>query len=222
MSASPSLPRGATFRGNLLAELTRLEDSQVEGRFLVEGITFTNTSTRLALVTGRVLDVPAFVTAEELHDDLRAHLDIQTVSETSWATYPGTSVWGHWLILHHDLALLERNMAEEVPGLHYTSIVRDGENATVAVAVGLHSHQQAVPLAVQPLGIPIDLAHAVMTSLAASGRLQPDIDGPEGAPRHSSSSSRLGARARQASCSTCSRSSADTCSSRTITLACPS
>ena len=169
MSASQSLPRGATFRGNLLAELTRLEDSQVEGRFLVEGIIFTNTSTTLALVTGRDLDVPAFVTADELHDALRAHMDLRPVSETSWATYPGASVWGHWLILHHDLALLERNMAEEVPGLHYTSIVRDGENATVAVAVGLHRHEQAVPLTAQPLGVPIDLAHSVMDYLAAPG-----------------------------------------------------
>lgn len=169
MSASPSLPRGATFRGNLLAELTRLEDSQVEGCFLVGGITFTNTSTRLALVTGRVLDVPAFVTADDLHDTLRVHMELRPVSETSWATYPGTSVWGHWLMLHHDLALLEKNMAEEVPGLHYTSIVRDGEDAAVAVAVGLHRYQQVVPLTAQPLGVPIDLAHSVMESLAAPG-----------------------------------------------------
>ncbi|WP_230672479.1 hypothetical protein [Rathayibacter sp. Leaf248] len=113
--------------------------------------------------------MPAFVTADDLYDTLRVHMELRPVSETSWATYPGTSVWGHWLMLHHDLALLEKNMAEEVPGLHYTSIVRDGEDAAVAVAVGLHRYQQVVPLTAQPLGVPIDLAHSVMESLAAPG-----------------------------------------------------
>ncbi|MWV51389.1 hypothetical protein GRS96_19135 (plasmid) [Rathayibacter sp. VKM Ac-2803] len=166
MSANPPLPRGATFRGNLLAELTRLEDSQTPSHFIVDGIDFTDTATRLTLTTGDTIEVSAFVTAEQLHDTLRPHLDVQPVSEASWASYPSASVWANWLILHYDLALLERNMAEEVPNLHYRSIIRDGESATITVEVGSHRHQQMVPLTTQPLGIPIELAQQTRDSIA--------------------------------------------------------
>ena len=166
VSAVPSLPRGATFRGDLLAELTRLEDSQVEGCVLVEGITFTDDSTGLALASRRSVDVPAFISADGLYRALRPHLDLRPVSERSWSSYPDASVHGHWRILLYDLALLESNMAEEVPGLHYTSVVRDGEKATVSAAVGPHRQRLVVPLTTHPLGVPIDLAHAVMEARA--------------------------------------------------------
>ncbi|MCM6761860.1 hypothetical protein NB037_05445 [Rathayibacter sp. ZW T2_19] len=175
MSAVPALPRGAllprgaTFRGDLLAELTWLEDSQVEGCVLVEGIGFTDDSTALALASGRSVEVPAFISADQLYRALRPHLDLRPVSETSWSSYPNASVHGHWRILLYDLALLEGNMAEEVPGLHYTSVVRNGEEATVSVAVGTHRHRLVVPLTTQPQAVPIDLAHVVMEARATPG-----------------------------------------------------
>lgn len=165
MSADPQLPRGATFRGNLLAELTRLEHSQPQDHFIVDRIDFDDSSTRLT-ASGHSVEVPAFITAEQLYDALRLHADLRPVSETSWESYPAASAWGYWLILHYDLALLEQNMAEEVPGLHYSSVFRDRERATVTVEAGHLRYRHAVPLTSQPLGIPIELAQAFRETVA--------------------------------------------------------
>jgi hypothetical protein len=158
-----NLPRGATFRGNLLSRLTLVERSQPEGVFLVDGIAFGEQTTRLLTTSGHSVSMPAWSTAEEIHDAIATVTSLKPVDTECWQSFPpNMTTWAAWLTLHYDLASVERDLDLIVPGLHLREIRREGEFARIATQCGQECFQHEVPLTEQPLAIPVDLAFDVL------------------------------------------------------------
>lgn len=157
-----NLPRGTTFRGNLLSRLTLVERSQPEGVAIVEGIEFAEDSTTLLTTSGHRIGVPAWATSEEIHAALAAVMTLAPLDTNCWQSFPSDMTpWAIWLTLHYDLASLEGHLDDNVPGLHLVEVHRDGELARIATGIGDERFRHEVPLTEQPLAIPVDLAFEV-------------------------------------------------------------
>ncbi|UKF24790.1 MULTISPECIES: hypothetical protein [Clavibacter] len=157
-----NLPRGATFRGNLLSRLTLVERSQPEGVAIVEGVEFAEDSTTLITTSGHRIRVPAWSTSEEIHEALAAVMLLAPLDTDCWQSFPyDMTPWAIWLTLHYDLASLEGHLDDNVPGLHLVAVQRDGELARIVTGLGDERFRHGVPLTEQPLAIPVDLAFEV-------------------------------------------------------------
>jgi hypothetical protein len=158
-----NLPRGATFRGNLLSRLTLVERSQPEGVAIVEGVEFAVDSTTLLTTSGHRLHVSAWATSERIHEAIAAVTPIAPLDRDCWQSFPyDMTPWAIWLTLHYDLASVERHLDINVPGLHLVEVHRDGELARIVTGIGDERFRHEVPLTEQPLAIPVDLAFEVM------------------------------------------------------------
>jgi hypothetical protein len=161
-----NLPRGATFRGNLLSRLTLVERSQPEGVGIVDGIVFGDAGTTLITATGREVVVPAWASAHRIHELIDAVLPLAPVDPGCWVSFPAEMTpWAIWLTLHYDLASLERHLDDNVPGLHLREIRRHGATARVVTELGDERFPHEVPLTEQPLGVPVELAFEVIRRL---------------------------------------------------------
>jgi hypothetical protein len=158
-----NLPRGATFRGNLLSRLTLVERSQPEGVAIVEGVEFAEDSTTMITTTGHRIRMPGWATSEEIHEAIAAVMPLAPLDTNCWQSFPyDMTPWAIWLTLHYDLASLEGQLDDIVPGLHLREIHRLGPTARIATAVGTTKYDHTVLLTEQPLAIPVDLAFEVM------------------------------------------------------------
>jgi hypothetical protein len=158
-----NLPRGATFRGNLLSRLTLVERSQPEGVAIVEGVEFADDSTTLSTTSGHRIHVPAWATSEEIHDAIAAAMPLAPLDPDCWQSFPAEMTpWAIWLTLHYDLASLERHLDDNVPGLHLREIRRHGEIARFVTGLGDERFPHEVPLTEQPLGVAVELAFEVI------------------------------------------------------------
>ena len=158
-----NLPRGATFCGNLLSRLTLVERSQPEGVAIVEGIEFAEDSTTLITTSGHRIRMPGWATSEAIHEALAAVMPLAPLDTDCWQSFPpDMTPWAIWLTLHYDLASLEGQLDDIVPGLYLVEVHRDGELARIVTGIGDERFRHEVPLTEQPLAIPVDLAFEVM------------------------------------------------------------
>jgi hypothetical protein len=158
-----NLPRGATFRGELLSRLTLVERSQPEGVGIVDGIVFGEAETTLITTTGPEVVVPAWAGPHRIHELIAAVLPLAPVDPDCWVSFPAEMTpWAIWLTLHYDLASLERHLDDSVPGLHLRGIHRHGEFARIVTGLGDERFPHEVPLTEQPLGVPVELAFEVI------------------------------------------------------------
>jgi hypothetical protein len=157
------LPRGATFRGDLLSRLTLVERSQPEGVTIVDGIVFGEAETTLITTPGHEVVVPAGASAHRIHELIAAVLPLAPLDPDCWVSFPAEMTpWAIWLTLHYDLASLERHLDDDVPGLHLREIHRQGEIARIVTGLGDERFPHEVPLTEQPLGVPVELAFEVI------------------------------------------------------------
>ena len=157
-----NLPRGATFRGNLLSQLTLVERSQPEGVTIVEGVEFAEDTTTLITTSGHRIRMPGWATSEEIHAELAAVMPLAPLDKDCWERFPyDMTPWAIWLTLHYDLASLEGHLDDIVPGLHLVEVHREGELARIVTGIGDERFRHEVPLTEQPLAIPVDLGFEV-------------------------------------------------------------
>jgi hypothetical protein len=157
-----NLPRGATFRGNLLSRLTLVERSQPEGVAIIEGVEFAEEATTLITTPGHRIRVPAWATSEEIHAGVAAVMPVAPLDPDCWVSFPlDMTPWAIWLTLHYDLASLETHLHDNVPGLHLVEVHREGELARIVTGLGDERFRHEVPLTEQPLAIAVDLAFEV-------------------------------------------------------------